>query len=261
MHPNFTDVLKANSAEAKLLDRIDLERLPRHVAVIMDGNGRWAKLRGKPRIFGHRAGAESVRAILDTVTRLQIEAVTLYAFSTENWKRPKAEVGGLMAMLKRYIRSEMREVKSNNIRFQAIGDIAGLAPDVQKEIKWAVEQTKDNSGTVLSVALNYGGRSEIVEACRKAAAKHNGTPKEITEADIGENLYTHGLPDVDLLIRTSGEMRISNFLLWQIAYAEIYVTPTLFPDFRRKDIFEAILEYQKRERRFGDVRSKPVPAK
>lgn len=261
MHPNFTDVLKANSAEAKLLDRIDLQRMPRHVAVIMDGNGRWAKLRGKPRIFGHRAGAESVRAILDTVTRLQIEAVTLYAFSTENWKRPKAEVGGLMSMLKRYIRSEMREVKSNNIRFQAIGDIAGLAPDVQKEIKWAVEQTKDNSGTVLSVALNYGGRSEIVEACRKAAAKHNGTPKEITEADIGENLYTHGLPDVDLLIRTSGEMRISNFLLWQIAYAEIYVTPTLFPDFRRKDIFEAILEYQKRDRRFGDVRSKSVPAK
>jgi undecaprenyl diphosphate synthase len=256
MHPYFKEILKPNSAEAKLLGRIDLERLPRHVAVIMDGNGRWAKLRGKPRIFGHRAGAESVKAILDTVTRLQIEAVTLYAFSTENWKRPKAEVMGLMSMLKRYIRSEMREVKSNKIRFQAIGDIKGLAEDVQKEIAWAEKETGDNTGTVLSVALNYGGRSEIVEACRRAAASHKGSTKDITEADIAENLYTHGLPDVDLLIRTSGEMRISNFLLWQIAYAEIYVTPTLFPDFRRRDIFEAIIDFQKRDRRFGDVKSK-----
>lgn len=260
MHPNFSDIVKANSAEAKLLDSLDLACLPRHVAVIMDGNGRWAKLRGKPRIFGHRAGAESVKAILDTVTRLEIEAVTLYAFSTENWKRPKAEVMGLMTMLKRYIRSEMREVKSNNIRFQAIGDIKGLGEDVQKEIAWATEETKANTGTVLSVALNYGGRSEIVEACRKAAAAHNGSPKDITESDIAANLYTHGLPDVDLLIRTSGELRISNFLLWQIAYAEIYVTPTLFPDFRRKDIFEAILDYQRRDRRFGDVKSQNHPA-
>lgn len=258
MHPNFTEILKANSAEAKLLAQIDLERLPRHIAVIMDGNGRWAKLRGKPRIFGHRAGAESVRSILDTVTRLQIEAVTLYAFSTENWKRPKAEVMGLMSMLKRYIRSEMREVKSNNIRFQAIGNIAGLAPDVQKEIEWATEETSGNTGTVLSVALNYGGRSELVEAARKAAeeALKNGGLEHLSEAHIERNLYTHGLPDVDLLIRTSGEMRISNFLLWQIAYSEIYVTPTFFPDFKRKELFEAILDYQKRERRFGDVKPK-----
>ncbi len=260
MHLNFTDVLKANSAEAKQLERIDLERLPRHIAVIMDGNGRWAKLRGKPRIFGHRAGAESVKAILDTVTRLEIEAVTLYAFSTENWKRPKAEVMGLMAMLKRYIRSEMREVKSNNIRFQAIGDVAGLSEDVQKEIAWATEETRANTGTVLSVALNYGGRSEIVEACRRAVASRNGSSNEITEADIAANLYTAGLPEVDLLIRTSGEMRISNFLLWQIAYAEIYVTPTFFPDFRRKEIFEAIIDFQKRDRRFGDVKSQNHPA-
>lgn len=255
MHPNFADVLKAGSAEATLLGRIDIARLPRHIAVIMDGNGRWAKLRGKPRIFGHRAGAESVRVILDTCTRLQIPAVTLYAFSTENWKRPKAEVSGLMSMLKRYIRSEMLEVKANNIRFQAIGKIEGLAPDVQKEIAWATEQTASNTGTVLSVALNYGGRSEIAEACRKAAARHAGSPDKITESDIDECLYTSGLPDVDLLIRTSGEMRISNFLLWQIAYAEIHVTPTLFPDFRRSHLFEAILDYQKRDRRFGDVRS------
>ena len=258
MHPNFKEVLKANSSEAKLLAQVDLERLPRHIAVIMDGNGRWAKLRGKPRIFGHKAGAESVRSILDTVTRLQIEAVTLYAFSTENWKRPKAEVMGLMSMLKRYIRSEMREVKSNNIRFQAIGNIAGLAPDVQKEIAWATEETKANTGTVLSVALNYGGRAELVEAARKAAkeAFENGGIDNLSEADIERNLYTHGLPDVDLLIRTSGEMRISNFLLWQIAYSEIHVTPTLFPDFKRKELFEAILDYQKRERRFGDVTPK-----
>ena len=258
MHANFTEVLKKDSAEAKLLDGIDLERLPRHIAVIMDGNGRWAKMRGKPRIFGHRAGAESVRSILDTVTRLRIEAVTLYAFSTENWKRPKAEVLGLMSMLKRYIRSEMREVKSNNIRFQAIGNIEGLAPDVQKEIGWATEETKSNTGTVLSVALNYGGRAELVEAAKKAAMQSiaNGGPAHLTEADIERNLYTHGLPDVDLLIRTSGEMRISNFLLWQIAYSEIYVTPTLFPDFKRKELFEAILDYQKRERRFGGVKSK-----
>ncbi len=241
-----------------MLAQIDLERLPRHIAVIMDGNGRWAKLRGKPRIFGHKAGAESVRSILDTVTRLQIEAVTLYAFSTENWKRPKAEVLGLMSMLKRYIRSEMREVKSNNIRFQAIGNIAGLAPDVQKEIAWATAETKANTGTVLSVALNYGGRAELVEATRKAAkeAVENGGIDNLSEADIERNLYTHGLPDVDLLIRTSGEMRISNFLLWQIAYSEIHVTPTLFPDFKRKELFEAILDYQKRERRFGDVKAK-----
>lgn len=259
MHPNFAGVLKTNSAEAKLFGRIDPARLPRHIAVIMDGNGRWAKQRGKPRIFGHRAGAESVRVILDTVTRLQIEAVTLYAFSTENWKRPKAEVMGLMSMLKRYIRSELKEVKSNNIRFRAIGDIDGLAPDVQKEIAWATGQTRDNTGTKLNVALNYGGRAEIVRAARLAYAdleRRNDVIDHLTEADIERNLYTCDLPEVDLMIRTSGEMRISNFLLWQIAYSEIYVTPTLFPDFHRKELFEAIIDFQKRDRRFGDVRSK-----
>ncbi|HLA96500.1 MAG TPA: polyprenyl diphosphate synthase, partial [Pyrinomonadaceae bacterium] len=203
--------------------------------------------------------AESVRSILDTCARLNIEAVTLYAFSTENWKRPKAEVSGLMTMLKRYIRSEMGEVKANNIRFQAIGHIAGLADGVQKEIVWATEHTAANTGTVLSVALNYGGRAEIVEACRTAVQSlldEGRSIDDLSSEHIEQNLYTHGLPDVDLLIRTSGEMRISNFLLWQIAYSEIYVTPTLFPDFRRQHIFEAILDYQKRDRRFGDVKSK-----
>lgn len=259
MHENFAQVVKPRTKEAQLLAAIDASRLPRHVAVIMDGNGRWARMRGKPRIFGHRAGAESVRAIVDTCTRLGIEAVTLYAFSTENWKRPKAEVSGLMSMLKRYLRSELKEVHRNNIRFQPIGEIQGLSEDVQAELAAAVAKTADNTGMVLSVALNYGGRAEIVSACRRAAAdvvRQGRKPDSLTDADIEKNLYTAGLPDVDLLIRTSGELRISNFLLWQIAYAEIYVTPTLFPDFRRPNIFEAIIEYQKRDRRFGDVRSK-----
>jgi undecaprenyl diphosphate synthase len=258
MHEHFAEVIKPRSRDADLLAAIDLARLPRHVAVIMDGNGRWAKRRGKPRIFGHRAGADSVKAIVDTCARLQIPAVTLFAFSTENWKRPKSEISGLMSMLKRYLKSELEEVHSNNIRFQPIGMIGGLAPDVQKEIAVAVKKTAVNTGLVLNVALNYGGRAEIAEACRKAARdviERGESIEKLSEADIERNLYTHGLPDVDLLIRTSGEMRISNFLLWQIAYAEIVVTPTLFPDFRRPHVFEAIIEYQHRDRRFGDVKS------
>ncbi|PYS99451.1 MAG: isoprenyl transferase [Acidobacteria bacterium] len=259
MSDHFAEIIKPNTTEAKLLASIDAERLPRHIAVIMDGNGRWAKKRGKPRIFGHRAGAESVKAIIDTCARLGINAVTLYAFSTENWKRPKAEVSGLMSMLKKVLRRELDEVTAHNIRFKAIGNIGGLAPDVQAELAFATEKTAANTGMIMCVALNYGGRAEITEAARKAAIEivENGrSPDEMTEADIERNLYTHGLPDVDLLIRTSGEMRISNFLLWQLAYSEIYVTPTFFPDFRRPEIFEAIIDYQKRDRRFGDVKSK-----
>jgi len=259
VHPNFQHIVKSNSAEAKLLARIDFERVPQHVAVIMDGNGRWAKLRGKPRIFGHREGSESVKAIIDTCARLGIKAVTLYAFSTENWKRPKAEVSGLMSMLKRVLKRELKEVAKNNIRFQTIGDISGLAPDVQQELTAAKQYTAANTGLVMNVALNYGSRAEIVRAAQGAARDaiaRGDSPEKITEADIAANLYTHGLPEVDLLIRTSGEMRISNFLLWQIAYSEIYVTPTLFPDFRRKEIFEAILDYQGRDRRYGGVKVK-----
>ena len=255
----FAPVVEIGSEDELLLAQIDTERLPHHIAVIMDGNGRWAKMRGKPRIFGHKAGAESVRATLDTCARLQIEAVTLYAFSTENWRRPKAEVSGLMAMMKRYIRNEIDEVRSNNIRFQPIGDIDGLSPDVQKELTWAVDQTAGNTGMILSVALNYGGRAEIIKACRSAALpliEHGETVDKLSEADIERNLYTHGLPEVDLMIRTSGELRISNFLLWQLAYSEIHVTPTLFPDFRRKHIFEAIIDFQKRERRYGGLKAK-----
>jgi undecaprenyl diphosphate synthase len=257
MRENFSKLIRNGSREAKLLEGIDEARLPRHVAVIMDGNGRWAKLRGKPRISGHREGAESVRSIIDTCARLGIEAVTLYAFSTENWKRPKDEVSGLMSMLKHYLRKELKEVLENNIRFVPIGNIAGLSPDVQKEIDFAVNKTAKNTGMVMCVALNYGGRAEILRACKRAAEQaieRGDSMESIIEVDIERNLYTNGLPEVDLMIRTSGEFRISNFLLWQLAYSEIYVTPTLFPDFRRADLFEAIINYQKRERRFGDVK-------
>ena len=257
MYENFAGIIKPNSTEAKLLAAIDPARIPSHIAVIMDGNGRWAKRLGKPRIFGHRAGAESVRAIIDTCARLEIKAITLYAFSTENWKRPKTEVSGLMQMLKRVLRRELAEVHGNNIRFRAIGNIAGLGSDVQAELAAATTKTAANTGMVMSVALNYGGRAEILEACRRAAEFRQSVgdkPEQITEEDIERNLYTHGLPEVDLMIRTSGEFRISNFLLWQIAYSEIYVTSTLFPDFRRPQIFEAVLDYQKRDRRFGGVK-------
>lgn len=248
MHENFAGIVKPNTAESKLLAAIDPARVPQHIAVIMDGNGRWAKLRGKPRIFGHREGSESVRAIIDTCARMEVKAITLYAFSTENWKRPKSEISGLMSMLKRVLKRELKDLHRNNIRFQAIGDLAGLAPDVQKELAAATAFTRENTGMVMSVALNYGGRAEIVEAAKKAAEAG-----EITEISIEQNLYTHGLPDVDLMIRTSGEFRISNFLLWQLAYSEIHVTPTLFPDFRRPQIFEAIIDYQKRDRRYGGI--------
>ena len=256
MHENFVKVIKSQSEEAELLTQIDFARLPNHIAVIMDGNGRWAKQRGKPRIFGHRAGAESVRAILDTCARLQIKAVTLYAFSTENWKRPEDEVSGLMQMLKLYLKKELKTVHKNNIRFQAIGKIEGLSDELQKELAAAMQYTAENTGTVLSVALNYGGRAEITRACRQAVRnlqKDGKSIEDLTENDIEANLYTRNLPEVDLLIRTSGEFRISNFLLWQLAYSEIYVTPTLFPDFRRAEIFKAILDFQQRERRFGGI--------
>lgn len=254
MHGNFANVVKPGTEEAELLGRIDPDRLPRHIAVIMDGNGRWAKMRGKPRLFGHREGAESVRAILDTCARLGIEALTLYAFSTENWKRPEDEVSGLMQMLQFYLKKELSSVHKNNIRFRAIGATEALAPEIRQALDAAEKKTAANTGTVLNVALNYGGRAEITRAARLAARQaieRGGSVDDISEADIECNLYTHGLPEVDLLVRTSGEFRISNFLLWQLAYSEIYVTPTLFPDFRRAEIFRSIIDFQKRERRFG----------
>jgi len=258
MHPNFAGIVKPGTAEAKLLESIDVERLPRHIAIIMDGNGRWAKERGKPRIFGHRAGSESVKAIIDTCARLEINAVTLYAFSTENWKRPKTEVTGLMTMLKRVLKREIKSVHGNNIRFRVIGDIYGLADDVQRELAAAVKLTENNTGMIMTVALNYGSRAEIVRAARLAfedVERRGDVIDHMSEADIERNLYTNDLPELDLMIRTSGEFRISNFLLWQLAYSEIYVTPTFFPDFRRPQLLEAILDYQKRDRRYGGLKT------
>jgi len=250
------EAIKLSEDEGKLLAAIDPEGVPRHIAVIMDGNGRWAKQRGKPRIFGHRAGSDSVRSIVDTCARLGVKAVTLYAFSTENWKRPKTEISALMRMLKRFIRSELKEVHANNIKFKAIGDLQALPPDVQKEIHDAQQKTWENDGMTMCVALNYGGRAEIVRAAILAyqdIERRNDVIDHLREEDIARNLYTSQLPEVDLMIRTSGEFRISNFLLWQLAYSEIYVTPVLFPDFRRPQLFEAVIDFQRRERRYGGV--------
>lgn len=257
MLANFTEVVENGSRDEALLSQIDWSRLPRHVAVIMDGNGRWAAQRGQPRVAGHRAGVEAVRAAVDTGARLRLGALTLYAFSTENWKRPRLEVDALMRMLKRYLRIELESINRQNIRFQPIGRIDGLRDSVRRELHNAVERTANNTGMVLSVALNYGGRAEIVDAVRdavRALVKEGRSPEEITEEDIGRNLYTRGIPELDLLVRTSGELRISNFLLWQAAYSEIYVTETLWPDFRRADMLEAVIAYQRRDRRFGGLK-------
>jgi undecaprenyl diphosphate synthase len=257
MLANFTEVVEGGSRDEALLAQIDWSRLPRHVAVIMDGNGRWAAQRGQPRVVGHRAGVEAVRAAVDTGARLRLGALTLYAFSTENWKRPRLEVDALMRMLKRYLRIELESIDRQNIRFQPIGRIEGLRDSVRRELQHAVERTAQNTGMVLSVALNYGGRAEIVDAVRgavRALVAGGRSPEEVTEDDIGRNLYTRGLPELDLLVRTSGELRISNFLLWQAAYSEIYVTETLWPDFRRADMLEAVIAYQRRDRRFGGLK-------
>jgi undecaprenyl diphosphate synthase len=249
---DFAGVIEPESRDEQLLAQIDLTRLPRHVAVIMDGNGRWAKKRFLPRVAGHRAGVEAVRATVDTSARLGIEVLTLYAFSVENWKRPAYEIEALMTFLKEYLRKEIDSLDRNNIRFQTIGRTHELDESVQFELRSAIHQTANNTGLILNVALNYGGRVELLDAVRALVAAGK-PPEEITEAAISQQLYTNNLPDPDLMIRTSGEMRISNFLLWQLAYSEIYVTDVLWPDFRRPHFFEAIIDFQKRERRYGGL--------
>jgi undecaprenyl diphosphate synthase len=247
--------------EARLLESLDLKRLPRHVAVIMDGNGRWAQKRHLPRIAGHRSGTQSARITIETCARLKIEALTLYAFSVENWRRPKTEIDFLMALLREYLRKEMPLIQKNEIRMRFLGRLDELPAGVQKDAREAMEKTAGNKGMVLCVALNYGGRAEIVDAMNAILSERNGhgavhkvTPQKVTEDLLSRHLYTEGLPDPDLLIRTSGEMRVSNFLLWQIAYAEIFVTETLWPDFNRARLLESLLEFQKRERRYGGIR-------
>ena len=245
------------SPDRALASQINFEQLPAHVAIIMDGNGRWAAQRHLPRVEGHRAGIDSVRDVVETSARLGIGVLTLYAFSVENWKRPAAEVSTLMMLLKRYLRAELGTLLSNNIRFQVIGRKDELAADVRRELDQAMARTASNTGMLFNIALNYGGRAEIVEAARRAIAE-GIAPEALDERRFSHLLYTAGQPDPDLLIRTSGEMRVSNFLLWQIAYAEIWVTDTLWPDFRRPHLLEAIVAYQKRDRRYGGI--KPAPA-
>jgi undecaprenyl diphosphate synthase len=233
------------------------DRRPAHVAIIMDGNGRWASQRHLPRVEGHRAGTRAVRDTVETAARLGLGVLTLYAFSVENWKRPAAEVTTLMLLLKRYLRSELPLLLDNDIRFQVIGRLDSLAADVRRELEVTIDRTAGNRGMLFNIALNYGGRAEIVDAARRAIAS-GMRPEDLDERRFSELLYTAGQPDPDLLIRTSGEMRVSNYLLWQIAYAEIYVTDVLWPDFGRRDLLEAVLAYQKRERRYGGVAPTPT---
>jgi undecaprenyl diphosphate synthase len=250
------EIAQPGTREREILERIDPDRLPRHVAIIMDGNGRWAKARNLPRVEGHRAGIRAVRETVETAARFGFEVITLYAFSTENWKRPRHEVLTLMALLKEYINRELEHLCANNLRFRPIGRIDQLDPSVQRELRRAVDATSGCTGTLVQIALNYSGRQELADVVRAAVnetASGGLTADAISEEWIVAHLATHGTPDPDLLIRTSGEQRISNFLLWQVAYAEIYFCPVLWPDFTTCDLLLAVLEFQQRERRFGGL--------
>jgi undecaprenyl diphosphate synthase len=237
-------------------DQIDLLKLPQHIAIIMDGNGRWAKGKGKLRVFGHRNGVVSVRDVVEGAGELGVKYITLYTFSSENWNRPKLEVSAIMELMISTIHKEINNFMKNNIRLNAIGDLKMLPEKCYQELSGAINKTAENTGIVLTLALSYSSRREIVQAAKNIASKVQ--KGELDVADIDEetfenNLYTSGMPNPELLIRTSGEYRISNYLLWQIAYAELYFTPKLWPDFRREDLYEAIIDYQKRERRFGMI--------
>ncbi len=250
-------VVKTRTSETRLPPQIDLARLPRHIAIIMDGNGRWAKKRRLPRIAGHRAGIRAVRQVVEASARLGVGCLTLYAFSVENWKRPHTEVNLLMSLLREYLKREIPELNKHNIRFGAIGRISSLPPSVQKDLRTTIEKTRKNSGLRLTLALNYGGRAELIDAVRDLVTRLEKSGAldvdAITEDELNRHLYTHDLPDPDLLIRTSGEMRLSNFLLWQVAYSEIWVTDTLWPDFKEQDLLQAVADFQRRERRYGGL--------
>jgi len=239
---------------ASFKEHIDFNNLPQHIAVIMDGNGRWAKKKGAMRIFGHRNAVQSVRDVTEGCAELGIKYLTLYAFSTENWNRPKDEVEGLMELLVNTLKQEIGTLTENQVKLKTIGDTSHLPKDCQRNLEWAVDQTKDNNGLLLILALSYSGRWEILEAVKSLAAdvkSGNVDPAAIDERIFENYLHTSGIPDPELLIRTSGELRVSNFLLWQIAYTELFITPTLWPDFRKENLYEAIWSYQQRERRFG----------
>jgi undecaprenyl diphosphate synthase len=251
--------IPAGHPDETLVRQINFDRLPKHIAIIMDGNGRWAAQRHLPRVEGHRAGIDAVRDTVETAARLGIGVLTLYAFSMENWKRPAAEISTLMMLLKRYLRAELKTLLTNNIRFNVIGRMEDLSLDIQDELRAAIDRTAKDNGMLFNIALNYGGRAEIVDAARRAI-ESGVSPDDLDEQRFASFLYTAGQPDPDLLLRTSGEMRVSNYLLWQIAYAEIYVTETLWPDFRRRHLLEAVLAYQKRERRYGGISPSPAVA-
>jgi undecaprenyl diphosphate synthase len=248
--------LRPNDPDWVLATQLDPGRLPRHVAIIMDGNGRWAKQRNYPRILGHKAGIQSVRRVVEAAAQLGIEILTLYAFSVENWKRPRPEVEGLWRLLKYYLRREVPNLTQNNVRLGTLGRIEALPISAQRELEISVERLSKNTGMLLNLAINYGGRTELVDAVNSILRDpqlRRLDSLEVTEEILERHLYTAGSPDPDLLIRTSGEMRVSNFLLWQIAYAELYVTETLWPDFGRTELLQAVLEYQSRDRRFGGL--------
>jgi undecaprenyl diphosphate synthase len=245
-----------DSEEERLLRALDPQRLPAHVAIIMDGNGRWARRRRLPRVVGHRAGVAAVRETVEVAARLGIGMLTLYAFSQENWKRPPSEIDTLMALLREFLTRELDNLTRHRIRLMVIGRTEDLPQSVRYDLDRALDTTAGNDGLKLCVALSYGGRTEIVDACR-GVLREGVAPEDLDADRLARHLYTAGHPDPDLLVRTSGEMRLSNFLLWQIAYAEIWVTETLWPDFRRRDLFEALLEYQRRERRYGGLARGP----
>jgi undecaprenyl diphosphate synthase len=249
--------LSPGKRDWSLAHQLDPKRLPAHIAIIMDGNGRWARQRNFPRILGHKQGIDSVRTVVETCALLGLEALTLYAFSVENWKRPRHEVDGLWRLLRYYLRRELNSLMRNDIQLVAIGRLESLPASAQDELETVIRKTSGNRGMRLNLAVNYGGRTELVDAVNamldNARLEGNLDSLEITEESIAEHLYTAGLKDPDLLIRTSGEMRLSNFLLWQVAYAELYVTETLWPDFGRTDLLEAVAAYQNRERRFGGL--------
>ena len=258
------DGLKPGGQDRALAEKIDPRRLPAHIAVIMDGNGRWAKRRSLPRAAGHKAGAEAVRVTVETCAQLGLGALTLYAFSAENWKRPRSEVDMLWRLLRVYIRKELPSLQKNNVRLKAIGRLEALPEVAREELSAAERATASNGGLLVNLALNYGGRNELVDAFNSILDRARTLGRlgdlRVNEAMISSHLYTGGQPDPDLLIRTSGEMRISNFLLWQIAYAELYVTEVLWPDFKRADLLKAILDYQNRDRRFGGLSASRAPS-
>jgi undecaprenyl diphosphate synthase len=256
MRDDLKEFIDPGSEEADLVDQLDFARLPRHIAIIMDGNGRWAKKRNLPRVEGHKAGSKSVREVVETCARLGIKYLTLYAFSKENWKRPRSEISTLWRLLEDYLKKDYKVLEKNQLRLKVIGQKEALPAAVRKELSRVENLTKDFDRMTIVLALNYGGRAEIVEAVKKIVHDNSTEINTLDEDKFSHYLSTAEIPDPDLLIRTSGEMRVSNFLLWQIAYSEIWITPEFWPDFRKKHLLMALMDYQRRERRFGDIRTR-----